>query len=758
MKKCMSIVFVLFMLLSANSAFATIYYVNDLTGNNTYNGLFPTHTTGLNGPLNTIMAAVNIISAGDTIMISPGLYYENVIVDSQLVIIGAGSGMDTTANTVIQSSVSSTGTGITLNTGGISSAIRTIIKDLRVQNFQFGITFASYTTYYNVTSNLSSSYGFYLNSGSITDIEQIKCNATNNIQGGIYIGHSAGVDGWLLDSCSLTGNNFSGLYIFCNNPSTATVSNFVFKNSEIIKNFQKGMYIEKLENALFENLIVDSCGYNPSYNYNAGIDINLKYNDYKNITFKFCDITNCGLGGSNAFGCGLIVKGRDDGSTYGANPATLDSVLIEGLKIKNCLKGLIVGEPNASNLTPTNLDIRLSYLANNNLYDVVSEIQANVTAHNNWWGSLNGPDTGNIFLNSTGLVKSVTYLNIGTDLTPNEPGFYTSSRVIFNPLIHSLHDAINTTPYLFILVVPNFTYTGLTSVTNTIAMYPDTNVIIDSLIIEPYGAISVLLDGFEIQKYLELKDSSSLNMNSPQIVELSSDANIVEYPGIVVKGKLQTERAILSSGTTENFGGLGLEITSGSSTQPENTTLIRSTSSMSLISNNQIPRTFNINAQNNSGLDATLKYYYYDSETDSIGSESCLVLFRSIDGGNIWTMEGGFIDTLNNCLTISGLDSINGLWSAFDSTGYASIDETNQETNIKLYPNPSINGNFTMEFNGPTQIDIYNQIGQKIYSENISLSGQIIKRFNLSDIEKGILLITITMNDGKRITKKLVVY
>ncbi len=112
------------------------------------------------------------------------------------------------------------------------------------------------------------------------------------------------------------------------------------------------MYIEKLENALFENLIIDSCGYNSSYNYNAGIDINLKYNDYKNITFKYCDITNCGLGGSNAFGCGLIVKGRDDGSTYGANPATLDSVLIEGLIIKNCLKGLIIGEPNASNLTP----------------------------------------------------------------------------------------------------------------------------------------------------------------------------------------------------------------------------------------------------------------------------------------------------------------------------------------------------------------------------------------------------------------------
>ncbi|MBK6859722.1 MAG: hypothetical protein IPG95_05495 [Saprospiraceae bacterium] len=79
------------------------------------------------------------------------------------------------------------------------------------------------------------------------------------------------------------------------------------------------MYFEKLSNATFEKLTMNNNGTDATYGFNNGIDINLKYASYSNITIKECDITNWGntklLNGST--------KSRSDSHPY------VDDVLIQ---------------------------------------------------------------------------------------------------------------------------------------------------------------------------------------------------------------------------------------------------------------------------------------------------------------------------------------------------------------------------------------------------------------------------------------------
>lgn len=64
---------------------------------------------------------------------------------------------------------------------------------------------------------------------------------------------------------------------------------------------------------------------------------------------------------------------------------------------------------------------------------------------------------------------------------------------------------------------------------------------------------------------------------------------------------------------------------------------------------------FNISPTNNTGLNATLRFYYDDSELNGL-NESTLVLFKSPTGViNTWNGVGGAVNTTNNYVELSGL-------------------------------------------------------------------------------------------------------
>ena len=117
---------------------------------------------------NTIQAAINAASVGDTIKVAPGTYTENITINKRLKIEGSGSG-DTTNDTIITSSLASTPV-VTITTSGTSDSNRLMLSNIRVDgtgNNSEGILIpgsVSYTTFSNVASVNNKNHGVNISS------------------------------------------------------------------------------------------------------------------------------------------------------------------------------------------------------------------------------------------------------------------------------------------------------------------------------------------------------------------------------------------------------------------------------------------------------------------------------------------------------------------------------------------------------------------------------------------------------------------
>ncbi|MBK7212795.1 MAG: hypothetical protein IPH88_05775 [Bacteroidales bacterium] len=201
---------------------------------------------------------------------------------------------------------------------------------------------------------------------------------------------------------------------FAQGTSSSVCDNITFQNTTISNNTQKGLYFEKLSNSLLKNLIMDNNGTDPLYGFNNGIDINLKYGSYSNITIQDCEITNSGYVGTSTDPLNaavVTIKARDDSPSYNTIPATLTNVVVKNNLITGPQNGLRFGEYNKINSTPTNVTVEgndLSYAFSNKA--IINRMNADVIAICNWHGStdlstilatLAEYGTGNIILSTS---------------------------------------------------------------------------------------------------------------------------------------------------------------------------------------------------------------------------------------------------------------------------------------------------------------------------------------------------------------------
>ncbi len=118
---------------------------------------------------------------------------------------------------------------------------------------------------------------------------------------------------------------------------------------------------------------------------------------------------------------------------------------------------------------------------------------------------------------------------------------------------------------------------------------------------------------------------------------------------------------VLNAPSGENPGNLGAILTT-----PDNlgtTTIRRGHTAQSLPGGNSINRYYEIDPQNNSGLNASLRLSYFDAELNGI-SETDLELFRSDNSGSTWNASGfATRDAVANYIQQSGLDQM-GRWTA----------------------------------------------------------------------------------------------
>lgn len=171
-----------------------------------------------------------------------------------------------------------------------------------------------------------------------------------------------GVEDLQLNNVTIDGFSY-GLY-FGSNTSNDTPVSVDAEDLTIQNCYIKGAYFEKLTDSTFTDCQFIDNGTDADkveanfQKWVCGVDVNLKYGDYQDIKFDGCTFT----GNGDNSGTALHIKARDDGKTYGADPATLDGVTVTGCTFKDnnaAVKApIVLGEPDANNETPVNVYIQ----------------------------------------------------------------------------------------------------------------------------------------------------------------------------------------------------------------------------------------------------------------------------------------------------------------------------------------------------------------------------------------------------------------
>jgi hypothetical protein len=194
---------------------------------------------------------------------------------------------------------------------------------------------------------------------------------------------------------------------------------------------------------------------------------------------------------------------------------------------------------------------------------------------------------------------------------------------------------------------------------------------VNNLIIKD-GVSPTLSSDITINGTLTLGDNN-LYLNGNNIT-FGPNANFIENDNAKItgsSGSITTTRT-LNSPNGLNVLQLGAEITS--SANLGNTTISRIWGEKTGNGNSSILRSYNIIPQNNTGLNATLVFHYDDSELNGL-NESDLVLFKSTDGGNTWTNEGGTVNTTENTVELSGIDGFS-LWTLAENSNPLPVELT----------------------------------------------------------------------------------
>lgn len=330
-------------------------------------------TNGLSD-YSSIQAAIDDAATGNTINAAAGTYTELVTVDEELTINGAGDGADDTLNTIVTWPAGS-GTLITISADNIT------LQDIRFDHNEDPL----------VDNSANIAFGV-----SVTNITFNRITSTE-ARNGLLVGDDITVDGLTIDGSHFDGNRESW-YLSketdASNPHT--VKNVLVTNTTFNDNTNKGIYAEKLEDAVFDNIEVTNSGTNPAYGFNNGIDINLKWAAYANITIQNSTVTDSGLLGSAVnplFAAGITIKARDQGG-YAGTPASLSGVTIDNVTVTGGQNGIRFGEPQGANplqAAITDLQIIDSSFYDNVVFGLSNQTAGLINAEGTWWGDASGP-------------------------------------------------------------------------------------------------------------------------------------------------------------------------------------------------------------------------------------------------------------------------------------------------------------------------------------------------------------------------------
>lgn len=154
----------------------------------------------------------------------------------------------------------------------------------------------------------------------------------------------------------------------------------------------------------------------------------------------------------------------------------------------------------------------------------------------------------------------------------------------------------------------------------------------------------------------------------------------------------------------------------------------------------------NVVAQNENNLTSVI---YRDTLDLESGCYRLTVSDTDNDGLSWWANNdgGGFIQLRGDVIKAFESDFGSGFQYEFVVGQYLNVQETNFQSLINIYPNPSddgiINLETVLEHQEATQIEVYNYSGQLILSKSLGLTKDFTEQINLSKQSSGIYFIKI---------------
>ncbi|MEP2025007.1 right-handed parallel beta-helix repeat-containing protein, partial [Reichenbachiella sp.] len=329
-------------------------------------------------PCATIDYAMTQIVTGDIINLRAGLHASTTLNDG-IYLIGEGD------ISIVQ--------GITVSGDDIT------IENIKIEGGTTGITAnGSNLTIKNVNCSGHSSRGIRVtSSAALTNLTISNCNLNDNNYG-LWLDDDTDLDGLSVTNSSMDNGRIGFYSAYAASTNTGDVTNVTFRNCTFNNNTDKGIYVEKLDNALFENITVIGSGVRSDYVWNAGIDINLKWKAYSNITIRNARILDCGAIGSNNIGsspenrraAAITIKARTDASSYNSPAASLDNVTLEGVIINGLVNDIRFGEVDKvdnDGIDMSTVSISHCSFGNDDVYSFVNEENnGTLDLQYNYWG------------------------------------------------------------------------------------------------------------------------------------------------------------------------------------------------------------------------------------------------------------------------------------------------------------------------------------------------------------------------------------
>jgi hypothetical protein len=256
--------------------------------------------------------------------------------------------------------------------------------------------------------------------------------------------------------------------------------------------------------------------------------------------------------------------------------------------------------------------------------------------------------------------------------------------------------------------------------------------------------------------------NGDLDLNG-NVITLGSNATLSETAGNTVTGSTGkiTITKDLNAPAGDNVGGLGAMLTT--SINLGSTTVERSHAVATGAGNEGIFRQYSITPANNSGLDATLRLHYDESELNGIPEDN-LVLYKSPDGANDnWFFEGGTVNNTDNFVEKSGIADFS-FWTLADVDNPLPVEiEVNRIPTVfalhQNYPNP-FNPETVIQFDIPqasfVNLSIFNVLGElvaTVVNEQLSV-GVYNVQFNASSLPSGLYIYKL-QTDNFQFSKKM---